>query len=523
MPLYNIALDDDVVTDISMPVDGVNNSMAPTAIGANQYVQAENRLTQRDGLNRPRPGIVRLNQIGVNVDSINHLGQGIYLVNNAASWYEYAYSTNTLTPKTVSPPAFSLGDQVFATLANNVLYFSRGMNRPADTSALLKYSTAGGFGTVTLNSNGPYAAFPLWACYRLMYAYQNTIIVSDLLAPESFDVATGSVTLDPQTSDYISGLALWQEQVIVAFRYGSTYLVTTGPNLSVPDWSINRISATVGCRCHGATVQTENDVYFLSESGRGVYAVSQSPASNQQGIWIPLSLPIQPYIDRINWAACDNARATYWNDLYILSVPLDGVAYNNFMLVYSVSTNAWQGLWCIEQGTLDIGARDFARDRTNTSGTVLMAATKDGILSKMSYPLERKYFDQNIDGSHSLYNSELLSRSFALAGDSDVNQIRPNAVRLRFLQSADPVNVTVWGDRTLQLHKVNYPTTTSLLSLPIAGFPFDLDVEGYKNVPISLMHCGICTEMQVELTGNGNWTIFEIKTSLFPSMPMVTR
>jgi hypothetical protein len=356
-----------------------------------------------------------------------------------------------------------------------------------------------------------------------LYAYQNIVIVSDLLDPEHFDIATGSVTIDPQSSDYITGLALWQDQVVVVFRNGSTYLIQTGPGLDVPNWGLNRASATVGCRCHGSIVQTEVDVYFLSETGRGVYAISQAPASSQQGVWIPLSLNIQPYIDRINWTAADCARATYWNDLYILSVPLDGVSYNNFMLIYSVSTNSWQGLWCFEQGDTDIAARDFARDRTYKDGTVLMIATKDGNLSNMTYPPARRYYDTNIDGSQYFYWSDLMSRSFALGSDQDsINQIRPHSVRLRFIESDDPVDITIWGDRTIELRKDNYPTTTSLLSLPIPGFPFNLDVTGYKNVPIALMASGICTELQVELSGPGNWTVAQIKASMLSSMPLVT-
>lgn len=534
MPLFTPAQDDEVITDVTIPIVGVNSSVPPSVIQPNEYESAENRLTQRDGLNRPRPGRIKLAQIGVNFDSISHLGLGVYLVNNAGLWYEYSYLSNALTPETTSPPAYSLGDQVFSTLANNVLYFSNSFNRPADTRALYKYSSAGGFATVPLNTNGPYAAFPVWCVYRLMYAYQNTLIVSDALAPETFDVATGSVTLDPITTDQITGISQWQDQNIALFRNGSTYVVMTGPGLDVPNWSVNRISATVGCRCHGTIVQTETDVFFLSETGRGVYALSQAPASSQQGVWVPISVNMQSYIDRINWNACDNARATYWNDLYILAVPLDGANYNNYMLIYSIALNSWQGVWCFEIGGSDVAARDFARDRTYMSGTVLMVGTKDGILSNMSYPTDRKYWDQEINGTHTPFNSDLLSRSFTMSGDAlsrsftgtgdrDVNQVRPHSVRLRFMESADPVDITVWGDRALKLHEDNYPTTTYLLSLTIPGFPFDLDTEGYCNVPISLMNTGICTEFQVELSGPGNWTLFQIKASMLPSMPMIAR
>ena len=66
-----------------------------------------------------------------------------------------------------------------------------------------------------------------------MYAYENTIIISDILDPESWNLTTQSLTLDPIKSDYITGMCLWQGQQIAIFRNGSTWMVQTGPNLPV--------------------------------------------------------------------------------------------------------------------------------------------------------------------------------------------------------------------------------------------------------------------------------------------------
>lgn len=514
MPIYNAQLDDEPIVDGSVPISGVNNSLPPSAIDRTYAEDAENRLVQRDGLNRPRPGIVRLKQSGGSWDSIHHLGVGQFLANDAATWYKYDNRSSSMTTLS-GGPSFGPGTQVYSALSNATLYFSIG-------TALNKYSVASGFGTVTLPTNGPTASYPIWACYRLIYAYQNTLIISDLLNPEVFDVATGSLTIDPIASDTITGQALWQEQNIVVFRNGSTYVVGTGPGLDVPNWQLNRISGTIGCRCHGTIVQTETDVIFLSETGRGVYQVSQAPASNQQGIWLPVSVDVQDYIDRINWAACDNARATYWNDLYMLSVPLDNSVYNNHCLIYSVSTDRWLGTWCFEIGGNDVSVRDFARDRSDINSTVLLVVTRDGILSRFSYPNDRQYYDQNIDGSQQSYDSSILTRAFSnLPLGEDIGQIRPHSVRFQFLESQDPVNVTVIADRVIELAKRAIQTNNYLLSLTIPGFPFDLDEDGFKNVALGLLGVGLCTEFQFLLEGTGNWSLYQIKTAAFPSMPIV--
>ena len=514
MPLFNLQTDDEVLSDTSRPLAGVNNSLPPSAIDASSMEDAENRLSSQDRLNRPRPGILRLGQPNPTggLDSVHHLGSGVFLSNYASAWYKYDNRSSALSTVT-GGPAYPPDVQVYSALANDTLYFSHG-------TTLDKYSVAGGFGTVPLLSQYPAALYPLWAFERLIYCYQNTLVISDALDPEHVDAITGSLTIDPRSSDAITGQSIWQDQKLAVFRNGETWIVETGPELDVPDWSLNRVSGTIGTRCHGTIVQAGTDVLFLSETGRGVYAMSQAPASNQIGVWMPLSIDIQRYIDRINWSACDVARATYWNDCYILSVPLDGVNYNNFCLIYSMTMQKWQGLWCFDIGTTDVAPRDFARDKTDPDHTVLMMATRDGILSRFTYPVERQYYDKNIDTSRQYYFSHLKSRSFTFG--TDINQVRPHSGRFQFLESDDPVDVTVIADRAIELTKRSIPTNNYLLSLTIPGFPFDLDREGYRNVAIGLLKTGICDELQFYFEGTGNWTLYQIQASAFVSMPIIS-
>jgi hypothetical protein len=514
-PLPQGIYDDELKTDASVPISGINNSMPPSAIDTKMGADAQNRLAQLDGLNRPRPGLKRLAQSATGtLDSVHHVGNGLFLANSGPTWYTWDNRSSVWT--TISGgPAFATGSQVYSAVANTALYFSNG-------TTLNKYDPAvPGFSVISVPSQYPNVLYPTWTVFRLLYAYQNTLVCSDLLNPEHVDVITGTVTLDPVSTDLITGIALWKDQKIAVFRHGSTWLVETGPGLSVPDWSVNRVSATIGCRTHGTIVQAGNDVFFLSETGRGVYALGQAPTSDEEGVWLPVSLDIRGYTDRINWEACDNARATYWDDLYLLSVPLDGSTYNNFMLIYSVTLKAWQGLWCYDIGGGDVGARDFARDRTDIKYTALLVATRDGILSRQTYPVERQYYDQNIDTTHQSYDSMLLSRSFTFG--EDINQVRPHSARFQFLESTDPVTITAIADREAETAKRAVATSASLLSLTIPSFPFDLDTEGYLIQVLALLKTGICTELQFRLEATGNWTLFQIMASAFESMPILAR
>jgi hypothetical protein len=333
-------------------------------------------------------------------------------------------------------------------------------------------------------------------------------VVSDLLAPESWHPATQELTLDPIASDAITGQVVWQSQTLVVFRNGSTWLVVTGPNLDVPNWELNRVSAAVGCACHGTIVQCGIDVYFLSETGRGVYALSQMPSSDQVGVWLPISTSIKGTINRINWSAIKCARATFWNDLYILSVPLDMSTVNNYILVYSVTLNTWQGTWCFDVAGVDQGFRDAARDRTNPDKTLLLIGTTDGIVSEFTYPTDFRNYDTDLSSNQSFTFSEAF------------NQIQPCSTRLQFLGSEENVDVSIITNQENTTYLTNTITTPGGLSLPIAQLPFDLDVSGYYYAPLSLMSIDICTELQVELEGDGNWTLFQIRMIAWEAVPM---
>ena len=513
MPQYNNQLDDEVLADGSTPIAGVNNAMPPNAIQSELAELANNRLAEPDGLNRPRPGVIQRIETPTSFDSIHHVGKGLFLWNDAANWFLYNSRIHGNSPLT-GGPVFAHGDQIYSALCDQVLYFSRGGHLwkfDPSTYVFTQVVTPAPFDARTF--------YPLWANARLIVTMDNNLYVSNILSPEVWNVVLQSVTLDPVVSDVITGQVNWQRQTLAVFRNGSTWIIETGPNLDVVDWEINRASATVGCCSHGSIVQCGVDVFFLSETGRGVYALSQVPTSDQMGVWQPISQPIKRYIDRINWEYVSNARATYWNDLYILSVPIDDSPYNNAILIYSVTLNAWQGVWAFDFNLdgLGYGFRDSARDRTNPAHTLVLYGTIDGFISEQTYPVDRQYHDVDIAGNPIPMTSRLRSRSFTFG--ENINRIQPYSALVQFLESHDPVDISVIADRTIEKMKCNTPTGQQGLTLPISGFTFNLTEEGYYDLPMSLAHFGLCHEVQLEFSGPGNWSLYQIKMTAFEAAP----
>jgi hypothetical protein len=107
-------------------------------------------------------------------------------------------------------------------------------------------------------------------------------------------------------------------------------------------------------------------------------------------------------------------------------------------------------------------------------------------------------------------------------GQMGLNQIQPYSALLQFLESEETVDVTVILDRTIEPLKLNSVTSGSLLQLTIPGLPFDLDTTGYYYLPISLLGVGFCSELQIQLSGTGNWTLFQIQIAAWETAPLVT-
>lgn len=517
MAEYNSSLDDEVLTDGSVPISGVNNALPPAAIDQTMAADAQNRLSEPDGMNRPRPGITQRVKTPVSFDSIHHVGNGRFLWNDASNWFSYDSRLHANVPLT-GGPAWAHGDQIYSALCDQVLYFSRG-------NTLWKYTPATGV-LAAVTTPAPFNAvvkYPTWAFAQLIVAMANNLYVSNILSPEVWNPVLQSVTLDPVASDEITGLVIWQRQTLAVFRNGSTWIIETGPNLTVVNWEVNRASATVGCCSHGSIVQCGVDVFFLSETGRGVFALSQVPTSDQMGVWQPISQPIKRYIDRINWSAVANARATYWNDLYILSVPVDDSTFNNAIFAYSVTLNAWQGVWFFDfdGDGVGYGFRDSARDRTNPAGTLVLYGTIDGFISEQTYPVDRQYWELDLASVPIPISSSLISRSFTFS--ETINQVQPHSAKIQFLESVDPVSVCAILDRTIELEEVDTPTGQQGLTLPIPGFTFNLTEQGYFNFPMSLAGAGLCSEIQIELEGEGNWSLYQIKLTAFEAAPLTTR
>ena len=515
--MYNqaaeVGLDDELLFDKSMPIAGVNDALPPAEIDQTLSAAAIDRLSARDGLNRPRPG---LNYRAQSSDAANswdwsiHMKDGLFLCVSGGTWYTWDSRGRVLT-KLVGGPAYPVGSFISGAVCTDTVYMCNG-------GAISKYKPgtgAGtGFGTVsTLPTQYPSAAYIVWgAGPRLCYVppNSNVVVCSNILDPETYDPTLQNIiTLDPVTSDVITGLAVWQDQSLVVFRNGAACQIGSGIQTPIVDWPFNWVSRQTGALNHGTIQQAGLDVYFLSETGRGVYSVSQVPTSDQLGVQAPISFPINDTIRRINWTvARTTARALVWMDLFLLAVPLDGANSNNWILVYNIALGVWQGTWELESP-----CKTFSKDPTNPAATYMLVGLANGILAEWTSPQLRQYYDMRLDSTQRLYSSSMMTRSFTF--NEEFNQISPYSVKFTFLESEEDCTITAVVDREPTAIETVRTTGPPQTNLTIPQLPFDLSGIGYVIQNLNLQRLDLCNELQFQLSGIGNWTLAKILCSAF--------
>lgn len=90
-----------------------------------------------------------------------------------------------------------------------------------------------------------------------------------------------------------------------------------------------------------AVIGVGRDVWFLSQ--RGIDSIGLTTQNKIQPGNEPVSGPMQPLIDRINWPYAGGSVAAYFDNRAYFAVPLDDSTVNNAIIVYDFVTQSWNG------------------------------------------------------------------------------------------------------------------------------------------------------------------------------------
>ncbi len=164
---------------------------------------------------------------------------------------------------------------------------------------------------------------------KLASFFQNRLFIptgADEIAASDFGDYTRyrpvaqELKINQGSSDKIVNIAKFNDYTIVIWKDRSIYaLGDVYGDLTAA--RLDLITDQFGLLAAKSVAHCGSDILFLSQ--HGVMSIRQTEQNKLQSVTLPLSDPIQPIIDRINWNYAENAKGKYWNNRYYLAVPLD--------------------------------------------------------------------------------------------------------------------------------------------------------------------------------------------------------
>ncbi len=193
----------------------------------------------------------------------------------------------------------------------------------------------------------PNASTGLFFGNRLVIPFgRDEVAVSDYLNYTRYQPVRSAFRVNTGSSDKLVAVFKFDPNTLLVFKEGSIYAVRNVYG-DLADAQLDQLTDQYGCAAERSIVSAGSDVIFLSDQ-RGVVSIRQSVAGETQSVDVPLSQPIQPIIDRIDWTKASDAVGAYSNNRYYLAVPLRDVnksaSGNNAILVYDFLTKSWAGI-----------------------------------------------------------------------------------------------------------------------------------------------------------------------------------
>lgn len=175
----------------------------------------------------------------------------------------------------------------------------------------------------------------------LIISGTSDVIATDVLDYVSYDAALEVFHVGRQAGDPIIRIFNYAQGIAIVFCTRSAYLLLNfagDPSLA----HIELLNSTLGLAGRKAVVMLGGDVLFLSNPG-GIYRIAQAFESRIQTVPLPVTDPIQPFIDRINWDAASGAVAKVLGEYVYFAVPIDSSTRNNAVIVYNGATGEVEG------------------------------------------------------------------------------------------------------------------------------------------------------------------------------------
>lgn len=326
----------------------------------------------------------------------------------------------------------------------------------------------------------------------------DSVWASNVIDGSTWDTNTNQIRVGGHSGDPVVGLHSWANFNLIVFKEQSVFLALTNPTQAAANWEIKRISDRFGCEGRRTITEVGGDVFYLSRFG--VMSIGQILNGAQTIVQPePVSTPIRDWIERINWDHADKACATFWNNRYLLSVPVDGATTNNTTLVYNTITRSWTGYWSGWTPTV------YAASAFGGSLRLMFGQSDGKALKWLEYVAQKNETDSTFKDDGSFYPSHVLTRGYVFREQMN-DKIGRNA-EFEFNDSAALVDVfqvrdDVQTEQRLNPTKIDTAAGSGVV-LPKA-LPFSFDENVVVKKAYSTLSKGTFNQVQFRISADEN-------------------
>lgn len=318
---------------------GQNNRQTASVIGENQAKVLKNIDISVPGQRVRRPGLTLLEDLGSNAIT------GLFFYDPQGNTANLLATEGTNLKRWPTSGSFSSVSTAFTT--------------GLDTKMIKAYKT--GVGDVALISNGTDNVYEMAPDYTMtdlgdtstsppktpvMTFYRNRpwFLKSDLLYFGGASPSNYATTFDRTTNFF--RIPVGEERALLATRdlgliiAGKEQIWALNPSNTPTATDLPEKILDQGVAAGDTFIQAGDD--YIGLFFDGVRALKRTVQDKIQfGESQPLSFPIKEEVDSLAWGSITKACAVYWDNKYIISVPVNGSSYNNQVWVYYPATNAW--------------------------------------------------------------------------------------------------------------------------------------------------------------------------------------
>lgn len=151
-------------------------------------------------------------------------------------------------------------------------------------------------------------------------AKTDYVAAADVSNPSRFTVAN-EFRINQGSADELLALARGGPRDVVCFK-GSTIHLLRNLAGDLSGLSLDTLRSAYGIANPRAFTQVGRDLVFMAP-GRGVCTLTQSATGEIQGVDVPLSQPVQGFINRINWRLAQGIRMAFWSNRLYVALPID--------------------------------------------------------------------------------------------------------------------------------------------------------------------------------------------------------